>query len=96
VSFAIHHATARRCDEFRGVVANVQISLSGSTKVLTSFDAAWQHSIITNHPRVFPREMMRMTFINQLTKRPTTGSCFAQGIDRLAAYVWSTSGRTAD
>ena len=39
---------------------------------------------------------MRMTFINQPTKRPATGSCFAQGIDRLAAYVWSTSGRTAD
>jgi hypothetical protein len=38
-----------------------------------------------------------MTFINHPTQAPkATGSCFAQGIDRLAAYVWSTSGRTAD
>jgi hypothetical protein len=56
--------------------------------------AAFDHH---ESPESFPeREMMRMTFINQPTKRPTTGSCFAQGIDRLAAYVWSTSGRTAD
>ena len=39
---------------------------------------------------------MGMTYINQPTKRPTLGSCFAHGIDRLAAKVWSLSGRTTE
>jgi hypothetical protein len=34
---------------------------------------------------------MRMTTINQETKRPALGSCFAHGSDRLAK-VWSISG----
>ena len=39
---------------------------------------------------------MRMTFNHQPTKRPAIGSCYAQGIDRLAAKVWSLSGRTTE
>lgn len=39
---------------------------------------------------------MGMTYINQPAKRPTFGSCFAHGIDRLAAKVWSLSGRTTE
>jgi len=40
---------------------------------------------------------MRMTTtINQSTKRPALGSCFAHGTDRLAAKVWSFPGRTTE
>jgi len=39
---------------------------------------------------------MRMTSINQPTKRPAFGSCFVHGYDRLAAKVWSLSGRTTE
>lgn len=38
---------------------------------------------------------MRMTTINQQTKRPALGSCFAHGSDRLAK-VWSISGRAKE
>jgi hypothetical protein len=38
---------------------------------------------------------MRMTFINQPTERPTGGSCFAHGSDRLAK-VWHSSGRATE
>jgi hypothetical protein len=74
------------------VVKSTNSSYAGVDEVECCMAASNHHE----QPRVFPREMMRMTFINQPTKRPTTGSCFAQGIDRLAAYVWSTSGRAAD
>ena len=52
----------------------------------------------SNHPNEFFRETtMRMTYIfNQPTKRPALGSCFAHGSDRLAAKVWSFSGRTTE
>jgi hypothetical protein len=36
-----------------------------------------------------------MTTINQQTKRPALGSCFAHGADRLAK-VWSISGRAKE
>lgn len=38
---------------------------------------------------------MRMTFIDQQTKRPALGSCFAHGSDRLAK-VWHGSGRAKE
>jgi hypothetical protein len=63
---------------------------------LTLRDAAWQHSFL-DHPRFFREATMRMTTtINQPTKRPALGSCFAHGTDRLAAKVWSFSGRTTE
>jgi hypothetical protein len=39
---------------------------------------------------------MRANYIHQPTKRPATGSCFAQGIVRLVAMDWSPSGRTTE
>jgi len=55
-------------------------------------------SIRSSITRGFFREAtMRMTTtINQPTKRPALGSCFAHGTDRLAAKVWSFSGRTTE
>jgi hypothetical protein len=45
---------------------------------------------------VFPRgKAMRMTTINQQTKRPALGSCLAHGSDRLAK-VWPISGRAKE
>jgi len=40
---------------------------------------------------------MRATYINQLTKRPTSaGSCIAQGFTGLVGNDWSLSGRTTE
>jgi hypothetical protein len=63
-------------------------------KGLTTIHAAWQHPTITN-TQEFPREM-RMTFIDQSTKRPGAASCFVQGIGLTVANYWSFSGRAAD
>lgn len=40
--------------------------------------------------------MMRIETINQPTERPAPGSCFVHGADRLAAKVWSFSGRPTE
>jgi hypothetical protein len=39
---------------------------------------------------------MRIDTYNQPAKRPALGSCFVHGSDRLAAMVWSSSGRAAE
>jgi hypothetical protein len=62
---------------------------------LTIAIAAWQHSAIES-PESFSERTMRIETYNQPTKRPALGSCFVHGSDRLAAMVWSSSGRAAE
>jgi len=63
---------------------------------LTLANAAWQHSVIELPESFSERQMMRIAYINQPTKRLALGPCFVHGSDRLAVMAWSFSGRAAE
>ena len=50
----------------------------------------------SNHESFSENRMMTITYINQPTKRSALGPCFMRGSDRLAAKVWSFSGRVTE